>query len=91
MWIALLLIREVLVDSLSLAIMIPSIVFMVFVAPAWVWLHYRSKRTAQSALSEAERTDLEALMLKAELMIERIETLESILDTQTPEWRKHDR
>ena len=34
-------------DSLAIAIMVPSIVFMVFVAPAWVWLHYRSKRKAQ--------------------------------------------
>ena len=49
-------------DSLAVAIMVPSIVFMVFVAPAWVWLHYRSKRKAQGALSETERADLEALM-----------------------------
>ncbi|MEC7380435.1 MAG: envelope stress response membrane protein PspB [Pseudomonadota bacterium] len=78
-------------DSLAVAIMVPSIVFMVFVAPAWVWLHYRSKRNAQGALSETERADLEALMYKAEAMLERIDTLESILDSQTPEWRKHDR
>ena len=78
-------------DSLAIAIMVPSIVFMVFVAPAWVWLHYRSKRKAQGALSETERADLEALMFKAEAMLERIDTLESILDSQTPEWRKHDR
>lgn len=78
-------------DSLALAIMVPTIVFMVFVAPAWVWLHYRSKRSALSALSESERADLESLMQKAEAMLERIDTLESILDTQTPEWRKHDR
>lgn len=78
-------------DSLAVAIMVPSIVFMVFVAPAWVWLHYRSKHKAQGALSETERADLEALMYKAEAMLERIDTLESILDSQTPEWRKHDR
>ena len=78
-------------DSLAVAIMVPSIVFMVFVAPAWVWLHYRSKGKSQSALSDTERADLEALMHKAELMLERIDTLESILDAQTPEWRKHDR
>ena len=39
-------------DSLAVAIMVPSIVFMVFVALAWVWLHYRSKRKAQGALFE---------------------------------------
>ena len=78
-------------DSLAVAIMVPSIVFLVFVAPAWVGLHYRSKRKAQGALSETERADLEALMYKAEAMLERMDTLESILDSQTPEWRKHDR
>ena len=78
-------------DSLALAIMVPTIVFMVFVAPAWVWRHYRSKRSALSALSESVRADLESPMQKAEAMLERIDTLESILDTQTPEWRKHDR
>lgn len=78
-------------DSLAIAIMVPTIVFMVVVAPAWLWMHYRSKRRAQAALSETERDNLEALVLKSELMMERIDTLEAILDAQTPEWRKHDR
>ena len=31
-------------DSLAIAIMVPTVVFMVVVAPAWLWMHYRSKR-----------------------------------------------
>ena len=69
----------------------PIIVFIVIVAPLWVWLHYRSKRRAQVALTEGERVNLEALLLKSEAMMERIDILESILDAQAPEWRKHDR
>ncbi|MDP6187670.1 MAG: envelope stress response membrane protein PspB [Pseudomonadales bacterium] len=78
-------------SHLTAVILVPSIVFMVIVAPLWVWLHYRSKRRAQAALTESERDNLEALLLKSEAMMERIDTLESILDAQTPEWRKHDR
>ena len=78
-------------SHITAIILVPSIVFMVIVAPLWVWLHYRSKRRAQVALTESERDNLEALLLKSEAMMERIDTLESILDTQTPEWRKHDR
>jgi phage shock protein B len=78
-------------SHITAIILVPSIVFMVIVAPLWVWLHYRSKRRAQAALTESERDNLEALLLKSEAMMERIDTLESILDAQTPEWRKHDR
>ena len=78
-------------SHITAVILVPSIVFMVSVAPLWVWLHYRSKRRAQVALTESERDNLEALLLKSEAMMERIDTLESILDAQTPEWRKHDR
>jgi|TARA_X000000368_G_C22367811_1_gene423396 phage shock protein B len=78
-------------SHITAIILVPSIVFMVIVAPLWVWLHYRSKRRAQVALTESERDNLEALLLKSEAMMERIDTLESILDAQTPEWRKHDR
>tara|TARA_B100000085_G_C18487349_1_gene489803 strand:- start:140 stop:385 length:246 start_codon:yes stop_codon:yes gene_type:complete len=78
-------------SHITAVILVPSIVFMVIVAPLWVWLHYRSKRREQVALTESERDNLEALLLKSETMMERIDTLESILDAQTPEWRKHDR
>lgn len=65
----------------------PTIIFMVFVAPIWIFMHYRSKQRSQSTLSEDERTELENLAAKAEMMVERIETLEAILDSETPGWR----
>ena len=77
-------------SHITAVILVPSIVFMVVVAPVWVWLHYRSKSRAQAALTETERDNLEALLLKSETMMERIDTLEAILDTQAPAWRKHD-
>ncbi len=75
-------------DGIVVAFFVPTVIFMVIVAPAWIWMHYRSKQHAQGALSEAERAELETLALQAERMLERIDTLEAILDAQTPDWRK---
>ena len=74
-------------DGIVVAFFVPVVIFLVIVAPAWIWMHYRSKQRAQGALSEEERAELEALAGQAERMIDRIETLEAILDTETPEWR----
>jgi phage shock protein B len=75
-------------DGMVVAFFVPTVIFMVLVAPAWIWMHYRSKQSAQSALSETERNDLENLTMQAEQMLERVDTLEAILDAETPEWRK---
>ena len=69
-------------------IIIPTIVFMVFVAPIWIIFHYRSKTKLVDGLSMNERTDLEELMEVANRMAARIETLESILDVESPGWRE---
>ena len=68
-------------------ILAPTIIFMVFVAPIWIFMHYRSKQKSQSALSDDERYELEKLTAQAERMIDRIEALEAILDSETPGWR----
>jgi phage shock protein B len=71
-------------------LLVPAVLFMVVVAPIWLVMHYRSKRRGQAALSSDERAELEKLEDLAERMRERIETLEAILDAQTPDWRKRD-
>lgn len=63
------------------------IVFMVFVAPIWLILHYRSKKQVSQGLSETDLRSLQNLAEKAELMADRIETLETILDAEAPNWR----
>lgn len=68
-------------------LVLPLVLFLMFVAPTWLFLHYRSKRRAESALSDDERVELERLTTAAGQMSERIETLESILDERTPDWR----
>ena len=65
----------------------PIILFMVVVAPIWLVLHYRSKRQVSQGLTEDEFEQLNNLVRQAEKMNQRIETLESILDSESPEWR----
>ena len=71
-------------------LLVPAILFMVVVAPIWLVMHYRTKRRAQVALSGEERAELERLTDLADRMGERIETLEAILDAETPDWRRRD-
>ncbi|MDE0038116.1 MAG: envelope stress response membrane protein PspB [Gammaproteobacteria bacterium] len=74
--------------SLPDFILVPAILFLIFVAPLWVIMHYRSKGRSQGMLTDDERAELERLASSAENMRERIETLESILDAETPDWRR---
>ena len=70
------------------AVGVPMILFMLFVAPTWLVLHYRGKRQINKGLSENDYKDLQILADKAEQMSERIKTLETILDTEAPQWRQ---
>lgn len=77
-------------DEIAAIIVVPTVLFVIFVAPVWIVMHYRSKGRAQASLSEGERSDLEQLCAAADNMRERIETLESILDSDAPDWRRRD-
>ncbi len=70
------------------AFAIPMIIFMIFVAPIWIIMHYRSKRKISEGLSEHELAQLNDLSAKAERMADRIKTLEAILDADAPNWRR---
>jgi phage shock protein B len=75
-------------DGYVVALFVPTVIFMTIVAPTWIFMHYRSKQKLSSALSAEERSSLDDLRMQAERMIDRIDTLEAILDEQTPGWRK---
>lgn len=68
-------------------IIAPVIIFMLVVAPIWLILHYRSKRQISKGFSEEEYTQLSDLAELADKMADRIQTLEAILDAETPDWR----
>jgi len=68
-------------------IMAPVIIFMILVAPIWLVLHYRSKKQVNQGLSQEEYIQLAELSEAAEIMADRITTLEAILEVETPNWR----
>ena len=67
---------------------VPMILFMVIVAPTWIVMHYRAKGSKQQGISEVEHSRLLELTKIADSMVQRIETLESILDKESPNWRE---
>lgn len=67
---------------------VPIILFLVIVAPIWIIFHYRAKANVVNGLNANERADLEEMMQVANKMAARIETLESILDVESPDWRE---
>ncbi|ABV36166.1 phage shock B family protein [Shewanella sediminis HAW-EB3] len=71
-------------------LMAPIIIFLIIVAPIWLILHYRSKRQVSQGLTDEEYSQLNELITRADKMAQRIDTLESILDTESPQWRSRD-
>ncbi len=65
----------------------PVILFMIFVAPIWIILHYRHRARATQGLGTADQNKMQQLQKLAEKMEERVIALESILDNEDPNWR----
>ena len=66
---------------------VPLVIFLVVVAPVWIVFHYRTKANASSGLTNRERAELNEMIEVANKMAARIETLEAILDVESPGWR----
>jgi phage shock protein B len=64
-----------------------AIIFMVVVLPVWLLLHYLTKMKGLRGLSSEDEAALEKLWKSSAAMEERINTLETILDEQHPDWR----
>ena len=66
--------------------------FIAVTMPIWiVWIifHYKyANKRSNSSISAEEARQLDDLLEVADNMAERIKTLESILDDETPEWRE---
>jgi phage shock protein B len=69
--------------------LIPFVFLLMPVWIVWIVMHYRAKGRHGHKLDETEGRRLEELNELAERMAERIKTLETILDAETPEWRDH--
>ena len=67
---------------------VPTILFLVIVAPLWILMHYRSEQRSSSSLSKQERESLDYLLETIDRVGDRLQALEAILDADHPEWRK---
>ena len=74
-------------EGIIAMLVMPLVIFMIFVAPIWLILHYRSKKQVNQGLSVEEQASLQSLAEQAEKMSDRIQTLEAILDSEAPEGR----
>lgn len=66
---------------------VPTILFMVIVAPIWIVLHYRSLNRSSRSLNEEDRENVEQILVTVDRLTERIQALESILDSDHSDWR----
>jgi phage shock protein B len=68
-------------------LLVLPIVFLVVVVPLWLVLHYWYKSRASKTLSKADEETLAELWQLSEKLERRVESLETILDREAPEWR----
>jgi phage shock protein B len=72
-------------------IVVPFILFVLFVAPLWLWLHYREKqrlRDVAAGLAAGPSAGSAELTRTAERLEQRVAALEALLDAESPDWRK---
>lgn len=72
----------------ALFLAIPLTIFVLFVAPIWLWLHYSNRAANGGQLSQSEQQRLAQLTDEAQRMRDRIQALEQILDAEHPNWRE---
>ncbi len=65
-----------------------GIISVAFIAPLVIVLHYVTKWRESKSLSTEDEKMLQDLWDNAQRMESRLNTLETILDDQVPEWRK---
>jgi phage shock protein B len=70
------------------AFFVLAILFMVVVLPIFMIMHYTTKWKAAKGLSDEEQTTLEELWQTSQRMDSRLNALETILDSEVPDWRR---
>jgi phage shock protein B len=70
---------------------VPTILFLVIVAPLWLTMHYRSVNRASRGLTREDRDSVEQMLVTVDKLTDRIEALEAILDADHREWRRQGR
>ena len=74
--------------GLSELLTIAFIVFITVPAPLFIVLHFITKWKQSREISGGDEMMLEDMWLLARRLEERLESLETILDSELPDWRK---
>ncbi|MFO7285769.1 MAG: envelope stress response membrane protein PspB [Gammaproteobacteria bacterium] len=74
--------------SMPIAAFVLMTLFMVIVLPIIVIMHYVTKWKEARGLSTEEQELLEELWRASQKMESRLNSLETILDDQAPDWKK---
>jgi len=73
-------------------ILIPIAALALPVAIVWITAHYKYKNRALGHMTEDQMAELERMSRTADILDQRVNVLENILDDEIPEWReKHDK
>lgn len=72
----------------SSLVFVLCIIFIVVVIPYWLKLHYGDRKSKSGAKDSASKVNLAPLNQLADDLQKRVQVLESILDSESPEWRK---
>ena len=67
---------------------VPMTLLILMVALTWIVMHYRSLNRSSRSLTEEDRQSLEAMLVAVDQLADRIESLESILEADHPDWRQ---
>ena len=79
--------------SIPWALAVPVILFVGFVGPLWIVFHYvtvwKRMRTETAGPDEIvlPKADVERLRRTAGKLAERVDSLESLLDSEFPQWK----
>ncbi len=64
-------------------------VFLIFIVPLWLILHYRHKsKNAKFLIDEDEIKRVTAVQEMTKKLEDRVQVLETILDEKIPDWKK---
>ena len=69
-------------------IFVPLIIFLAVVAPSWIIAHYVTRWRQTKTLSSEDEKMLTEMWESASRMDSRLNALERILDSESPDWRK---
>jgi phage shock protein B len=73
--------------QMTTALFVLTIIFMTVIVPLFVIMHYTTKWKATKGLSDDEHQMLEDLWKESQSMQSRVNALETILDSEVPDWR----